>query len=145
MELAIGMVAHDRSKRDLATWLVAQQRVLAAWTIYATGTTASVLKACGTSIRITGLRSGPFGGDQQLGGMIAERKLHALVFFTDPMTPMPHDVDIRALLRLSTLYNIPVAVNRATADLMVANQNFERFCGAERNVPAESEYISRQF
>lgn len=134
-EIGIGLVAHDRMKQDLADWLRQRADALLAWRVYATGTTASVLKACGTAVRIEALRSGPLGGDQQLGSLIAEGHLKALIFFADPMTPMPHDVDIRALLRLSTLYDIPLAVNRATADLLISNPDFAAYCAKPARGP----------
>ena len=115
----VGLVAHDDKKDDLAAWAVANRDRLAAHTLWGTGTTGGrIIEATGLSL--TRLLSGPLGGDAQLGAMIAEGRLDALIFFVDPLAAQPHDVDIKALIRLATLYDIPLAVNRATADAVLA-------------------------
>ncbi|MBL8629012.1 MAG: methylglyoxal synthase [Rhodospirillaceae bacterium] len=116
----IGIVAHDGRKQAMAEWVSQHEGRLKEVNIYATGQTgALVLKAC-PNLNITRLKSGPLGGDQQLGAMIAEGQLGMLIFFVDPLSPHPHDVDVKALLRLATLYNVPFACNTATADLLLA-------------------------
>ncbi|MEQ1768760.1 MAG: methylglyoxal synthase [Devosia sp.] len=115
----IGLVAHDDKKDDLVAWVKKHKAVLAQHTLWATGTTGGrIIK--GTRLKVTRLLSGPLGGDAQLGAMIAEGRLDVLIFFQDPLTALPHDVDVKALTRLATLYNIPFAVNQVTADLVLA-------------------------
>lgn len=117
----LALVAHDNKKKDLASWVKTHATVLANHDLVATATTgAAISKAVGL-LRITPVQSGPLGGDQQIGAMIAEGQIDLLVFFTDPMTPHPHDVDVKALTRLATVYDIPMACSRATADLIVAS------------------------
>ncbi len=111
----IALVAHDARKEEMVAWARANLRLLQRHRIWATGTTGRLV-AEETGLEICLLKSGPLGGDQQLGAMIAEDKLDILVFFSDPLSSMPHDVDIKALLRISTLKQTVVACNRATAD-----------------------------
>ncbi len=115
----IGLVAHDDKKDDLVGWAKANRKVLARHELWATGTTGSRIVE-GTKLDVTLLKSGPLGGDAQLGAMIAEGRLDALIFFQDPLTAMPHDVDIKSLTRLATLYNILFAPNHRTADAVLA-------------------------
>ncbi len=104
----------------MVEWVKQHQDRLSQTPIFATGQTGGlVLEAC-PNLNVTRLKSGPLGGDQQLGALIAEGKLGMLVFFVDPLSPHPHDVDVKALLRLATLYNVPFACNTATADLLLA-------------------------
>jgi methylglyoxal synthase len=118
-EIAVGLVAHDRRKGALVAWVRRNHAAFAGVRLYATGQTgARVARAC-PSLSIDRLKSGPLGGDQQLGALIAEGKLHMLIFFIDPLSPHPHDVDVKALLRLAILYDVPFACNVATADLIV--------------------------
>ena len=121
-----GLVAHDRTKAEMADWVRKNLDSLRRLRLYATGSTARILRVQCPSISVHALRSGPLGGDQQLGAMIAEGRLHALFFFVDSMTPQPHDVDIKALIRLSTLYEIPVACNRVSADCLITSPLFGR-------------------
>ncbi len=114
MTKTIGLVAHDQKKPDLADWAVHHQKTLGQNTLFATGTTGGVIKTA-TGLDINLLKSGPWGGDAQLGAMIAEERLDLLIFFIDPLSALPHDVDVKALIRLATLYNVPFACNRATA------------------------------
>jgi methylglyoxal synthase len=114
----VGLVAHDEKKPEMVDWATTNRERLATHTLFGTGTTGARV-AAGTGLSITLLKSGPLGGDAQLGAMIAEGKLDGLIFFVDPLAAMPHDVDIKALIRLATLYNIPFAVNRATADAVL--------------------------
>jgi methylglyoxal synthase len=115
----IGLVAHDDKKDDLVIWAKANKAKLKKHELWATGTSGSRVIE-GTKLKVTLLKSGPLGGDAQLGAMIAEGRLDALIFFQDPLTAMPHDVDIKSLSRLATLYNILFAPNQATADAVLA-------------------------
>jgi methylglyoxal synthase len=120
----IALVAHDQRKEDLLSWVTYNAEILSQHELCATGTTGKVIsEAC--SLEVHRLKSGPLGGDQQLGSMIANGELDVLIFFWDPMTAQPHDVDVKALLRLSVLYNIPVACNRSTADFVISSRLFE--------------------
>ncbi len=122
----IGLVAHDQKKPAIIGWAKRHGAFLTQQTLYATGTTGRLLQEAYPALDITLLKSGPHGGDQQLGAMIAEGKLDGLIFFSDPLSALPHDVDVKALIRLSTLYNIPIACNEATADLIVAAWSLDR-------------------
>lgn len=115
----IGLVAHDDKKADLVAWAQVNRDKLARHELWGTGTTGGRV-IDGTGLSVTRLLSGPLGGDAQLGAMIAESRLDVLIFFQDPLTALPHDVDVKALTRLATLYNVPFAVNRATADAVLA-------------------------
>lgn len=119
----IALVAHDRKKPEMVAWARDHAAILARHRLWGTGTTGSLI-ARETGLDITLLQSGPLGGDQQLGAMIAEGALDALVFFTDPLSAMPHDVDVKALLRISTLKETVIACNRATADCVIRSGGF---------------------
>lgn len=118
----IALVAHDAKKKDLLDWVTKHADKLRGNEFYATGTTGKMLSAVLGDIHC--LKSGPLGGDQQLGALISEGKIDYLIFFWDPMTSQPHDVDVKALLRLSVLYDIPSACNRASADFMISSELF---------------------
>ena len=119
-EKKIALIAHDARKTDLLEWVSYNQRELARHTLYATGTTGTlILEEIG--LEITRTKSGPLGGDQQIGAKIADGDIDFLIFFWDPLEPQPHDPDIKALLRLAVLYNIPTASNRATADFLISS------------------------
>jgi len=120
----IALVAHDAKKDELIDWVRANEALLAPHQLWATGTTGTrLLEAC-PELAITRLKSGPLGGDQQVGARIAEGALDMLIFFTDPLSSHPHEPDVRALERMSTLYNIPMATNRATADFLISSPLF---------------------
>lgn len=117
----IALIAHDKLKPDLIEWAGRHRQALQQFEIVATGTTGSLLNKSYPEFSLTAVRSGPLGGDQQVGAMIASGQLDMMVFFEDVMTAQPHDVDVKALLRLAVLYELPVACNRITADLLMAN------------------------
>lgn len=116
----IALIAHDNCKRDLVEWAALNRESLAGHSLLATGTTGRVV-AEATGLAVKGLLSGPLGGDQQVGALIATGEVDLLVFFWDPLAPLPHDPDVKALLRLAVLWNVPVACNRATADFLASS------------------------
>jgi methylglyoxal synthase len=117
------LIAHDSRKQDLLEWVKYNVPVLREHRLFATGTTGALVEGA-TGLAVHRFRSGPLGGDQQVGAKIAEGELDVLIFFWDPLEPQPHDPDVKALLRIAVLYNIPTACNRATADFMVASPLF---------------------
>ncbi len=143
--IVIGLVAHDAMKEILSNWVAQNKSSLVNYRFYATGTTAKVLQSHFPELDLSALKSGPLGGDQQLGALICEGQLDGLIFFQDPMTAQPHDVDVKALVRMSTLYNVPLACNPATADLLVSSPGFHRL--AERRhdplAPGWTDYLHR--
>ena len=116
----IGLIAHDARKKDLIAWARQNANALKAHDLVATGTTGSTVAAA-TGLDIDCLKSGPLGGDAQIGAMIAEGRLDILIFFTDPLSALPHDVDVKALIRLATLYDVGIACNRTSADFLIAS------------------------
>ena len=119
----IALVAHDHKKAALIEWARINQDALAGNDLVATGTTGAMLREqVGLDVRC--LRSGPLGGDQQLGALICENEVDMLVFFWDPLEPKPHDPDVRALLRIAVVYDTPTACNRATADYLISSPLF---------------------
>ena len=130
----IGLVAHDNCKNDLVEWVFFNKEKLKRHHLVSTGTTGKLVEEAinsGTEARsrdyisVMKLKSGPLGGDQQVGAMISEGKIDMLFFFWDPMTQQPHDVDVKALLRITVLYNIPTASCRSTADFLISSTLFE--------------------
>lgn len=147
----IALVAHDNRKKDLVEWVEYNYKTLLGHHLICTGTTGKLVEETITqkledqeeiTFPITKLKSGPLGGDQQLGALIAEGKIDLLIFFWDPMQPQPHDVDVKALLRITVVYNIPTACNRSTADFMISSHLLkEKY---EPTLVDYSVYIARQ-
>lgn len=146
----IALVAHDNRKRDLVEWVEWNWAKLLKHKLICTGTTGRLVEEALTKMKsneadnhlqLTRLKSGPLGGDQQLGAMIAEGKIDVLIFFWDPMQAQPHDVDVKALLRIATVYNIPTATNRSTADFLISSPLIEQEYTPK--VKDYSQYINR--
>lgn len=116
----IALVAHDHKKQDLREWADHNRELLAGHVLFATATTGRLL-AEELGLRVTCFQSGPLGGDQQIGALIAAGQLDMLVFFTDPMHPQPHDPDVKALMRIAVVWDIPIACNRASADFLITS------------------------
>jgi len=140
----IALVAHDNRKKDLVEWVEWNHEILIKHHLICTGTTGKLIDEAirkkldlkdTRHYQMTKLKSGPLGGDQQLGAMIAENKVDLMIFLWDPMEPQPHDVDVKALLRIAVLYNIPIANNRATADFLISSTLF-----ASEYIPVVKDY-----
>lgn len=136
----IALVAHDHKKQDLIEWAKYNLEALRKHEILATGTTGKFLEQ-DLGLKVSKLQSGPLGGDQQLGAKISENEIDVLIFFWDPLEPQPHDPDVKALLRISVVWNIPTACNRASADFLFSsplmNEDYSRM------VPDYNNYLSR--
>ena len=116
----IALIAHDNRKLDLLDWALFNRGTLEEHELYATGTTGGLVEEA-LGIPVTRFLSGPLGGDQQVGAGIAEGRLDIVIFFWDPLQPQPHDVDVKALLRIAVVYNCPIACNRSTADFLLSS------------------------
>lgn len=121
----VAMIAHDNRKLDLLDWARFNRGTLAEHELHATGTTGGLI-AEELGLRVHRFLSGPLGGDQQVGAAIAEGRLDMVIFFWDPLQPQPHDVDVKALLRVAVVYNCPIACNRATADFLLSSPLMHR-------------------
>ena len=139
-EKKIALVAHDHKKKDLLAWAKYNRELLANHTIYATGTTGKLLEH-ELGLNVNKLQSGPLGGDQQVGAMIAENGVDFLIFFWDPLEPQPHDPDVKALLRMAVVWNIPIACNRTSADFMISSPLMDG--EYERLLPDYDDYRAR--
>lgn len=144
----IGLVAHDARKNEMLAWVRNHAETLCRHNLVCTGTTGGIIRKMlakdfpNLSPGITLLKSGPLGGDQQMGARIVDSGIDILIFLTDPMTTQPHDVDVKALVRLCTVYNVVLACNIATADFVISSPLFEREYKAER--PDYSNYLQRK-
>jgi len=136
----IALVAHDNKKRDLIEWAKFNRDLLAHHNVYATGTTGAVLEK-ELKFPIKRLESGPLGGDQQIGSKIVEGEIDFLIFFWDPLEPQPHDPDVKALLRMAVVWNIPIACDRSSADFIISSPLMDSTY--QRIVPDYSEYRKR--
>ncbi|HLS53674.1 MAG TPA: methylglyoxal synthase [Tissierellaceae bacterium] len=114
----IALVAHDNMKKDLINWVKRQKDLLAKHILCGTGTTSKLISET-TGLPVKSFKSGPLGGDQQIGARIAEGEIDFMIFFWDPLKAQPHDPDVKALLRIAVLYDIPIANNKATADFLI--------------------------
>lgn len=114
----IALIAHDHKKQEMLDWAAANREVLARYELCGTGTTARLV-AEATGLAVKGYLSGPLGGDQQIGAKVAEGDIDMVIFFWDPLEAQPHDPDVKALLRIAVVYDIPIATNKATADFVI--------------------------
>jgi len=137
----IALVAHDNKKRELIEWVQYNRSLLRGHKIYATGTTGKLLEA-ELEIEITKFQSGPLGGDLQVGAKIAEGEIDFLVFFWDPLEPHPHDPDVKALLRMVVVWNIPIACNRSSADFIISSPLMDE--DYDRIIPDYDQYRKRR-
>jgi methylglyoxal synthase len=137
----VALIAHDHKKPELIEWAVYNKAVLSRHELYATGTTGRLLEEQ-LDVPVRKMLSGPLGGDQQIGAMVAEGNLDAIIFFWDPMEALPHDPDIKALLRLCAVWNIPMACNRTTADFLLTSPLMHQ--DYEAILPDYTQYLGRK-
>lgn len=137
----VALVAHDNMKADLITWCLRYQQQLSVHTLYATGTTGAKISQQ-TELTVNKLISGPLGGDQQIGAMITEGDVDLMIFFWVPLEAQPHDPDVKALLRLAAVWNIPVACNQASADFIINSPLFSN--SYEKSIPDYQSYLSKR-
>ncbi len=116
----VALIAHDNKKHEIVNWAIANKETLAKYNLCGTGTTSKLI-AEATGLTVKGYLSGPLGGDLQIGAKAAEGGIDSIIFFWDPLQAQPHDPDVKALLRIAVVYDIPIATNRATADLILKN------------------------
>jgi methylglyoxal synthase len=138
----IALVAHDNKKDDLLQWAKFNRELLAGHQLFATGTTGRMLDRA-LDLPVTCLHSGPLGGDMQIGAMIADGAVDFLIFFWDPLEMMPHDPDVKALLRMAVVWNIPFACNRSSADFLISSNLMDQTY--ERIVPDYDRYSQRRW
>jgi len=136
----VALIAHDNRKIDLINWLVLHQDAISTCNFVTTGTTGKLIETK-TELKVERMHSGPLGGDQQIGARISEGKIDLLIFFWDPLEPMSHDPDIKALLRIATLWNIPVACNQSTADFIIRSPLMKDY---QREAPDFNAYQNRR-
>lgn len=141
MKKSIALIAHDRKKDELLDWVLTNRSKIKEFNLFATGTTGHMIEEK-LGQQVTQLQSGPLGGDQQIGALITEGKIDILVFFWDPLQPMPHDPDVKALLRIAVVWNIPMACNHTTADFILTSTLL--FENRDRISPKFEEYQDRQ-
>lgn len=122
-EKRIALIAHDNMKASLIDWCLEHREALAGHELSGTGTTSKLIREA-TGLKVKSLLSGPLGGDQQIGAALAEQKLDMVIFFSDPLTAQPHDPDVKALLRIAQVYDVPIALNRSSADFFVSSPCF---------------------
>ncbi|SNB46278.1 methylglyoxal synthase [Geobacter sp. DSM 9736] len=137
---SIALVAHDNKKDDLLKWVASHRESISVHHLYATGTTGTLLEEI-LELPVTKMQSGPLGGDQQIGAKIAEGEIDFIIFFWDPLEPQPHDPDVKALLRLAVLWNVPVACNLATADFLISSPLMSS--DYQRHIPDFTTYRQR--
>ncbi|MBC9910952.1 methylglyoxal synthase [Chitinophaga sp. G-6-1-13] len=137
----IALIAHDHKKAELIEWATYNKTVLSRHELYATGTTGKLIEEA-LDVSVRKLLSGPLGGDQQIGALVAEGALDVIIFFWDPMEALPHDPDIKALLRLGVVWNIPVACNRASADFLLTSPLMHQ--DYEVILPDYTQYLQRK-
>jgi len=135
----VALVAHDNKKKVLLSWILKNKTRLESCELVTTGTTGLLIHES-SGLPVTRVHSGPLGGDQQIGARISEQSIDLLIFFWDPLEPMSHDPDIKALLRIATLWNIPIACNQSSADFIVSSPLMEAY---DRVVPDFSQYEKR--
>ena len=121
----IALIAHDNKKADIVNWALKNKETLAQYDLCGTGTTARLI-AEATDLNVKRYLSGPLGGDQQIGAKVAEKKIDVVIFFCDPLSSQPHDPDVKALLRIAVVYDIPIATNRATADYVMHSEYLKK-------------------
>ena len=137
----IALIAHDNKKQDMVAWCHEHKVELLNHKLYATGTTGMIIEK-ETALPIQKLISGPLGGDQQVGSLITEGAVDVLIFFWDPFEPMPHDPDVKALLRIAAVWNIPIACNHISADFLIASPLFNS--PSERTIPDYETYLAKR-
>ena len=137
----IGLIAHDNKKKELVEWVKYNRSSMLEFDVFATGTTGRILED-EVGVNVRRLQSGPLGGDLQIGALIAEGNIDMLIFFWDPLEPLPHDPDIKALLRLAVVWNIPMACNRATADFLFSSSLLHS--DYQRRMPNFLDYTNRK-
>jgi len=137
----IALIAHDNMKQDMLSWTQEHLSTLKKHTLYATGTTGHLLEST-LNIPIEKLISGPLGGDQQIGALLTQQKIDMVIFFWDPFEPMPHDPDVKALLRLAAVWNVAVACNRSTADFMISSPHMMQ--PYAYNIPDYNSYLQQR-
>lgn len=138
---SIALIAHDNRKQHLIAWCQTHQNTLKNHRLFATGTTGALIEGA-TELALTKLMSGPLGGDQQVGALIAEGKIDVLIFFWDPFEPLPHDPDVKALLRVAAVWDVAVACTELTANFLIQSPLFNAVC--ERRVPDYGRYLSER-